>query len=86
MTPGFHPGSTLRRLNTGLKPFIGFPEISITVDKGFAWNVGAGDPAPGTADFFSVLLHEMTHGLGFTSLVDADGSSTISPYVYTVYE
>lgn len=86
MTPGFHPGSTLRRLNTGLKPFIGFPEISITVDKGFAWNVGAGDPAPGTADFFSVLLHEMTHGLGFTSLVDADGSSTISPNVYTVYD
>ncbi len=85
-TPGFHPGSTLGRLNTGFKPFIGFPEISITVDVGYAWNVGEGDPAPGTADFFSVLLHEMTHGLGFTSLVDTAGASTVSPNVYSIFD
>ncbi len=83
---GFHTGSTLQRLKTGLKPFFGFPEISVTVDVGFAWNVPAGTPQPGEADFFTVLLHEITHGLGFTSLIEPDGSSSIGPGIYTVFD
>ncbi len=83
---GFHPGSTLDRLSSGFKPFAGFPEISVTVDVGFAWNVSVGDPGPGEADFFSVLLHEVTHGLGFSSLIEADGTSAIGTGVYTVYD
>ena len=83
---GFHRGSTLQRLATGVKPFPGFPEISITVDVGFAWNVSEADPAPGTADFFSVLLHEVTHGLGFTSLIEQDGSSSVGVGAYSFYD
>jgi len=83
---GIHPGSTLRRLSTGFKPFAGFPEISVSVDLGFPWNFDESDPPPGTADFFSVLLHEITHGLGFTSLIEPDGSSSVGPGVYSVYD
>lgn len=86
LAPGIHPGSTLQRLNSGIKPFVGFPEIAVTVDVGFAWNISEGDPAPGTADFFSVLLHEITHGLGVTSLIQPDGSSSVSAGVYSTYD
>lgn len=84
--PGFHPGGSLQRLTQGGKPFPGFPEISVTVDVGFAWNVTSDPPGPGTADFFSVLLHEMTHGLGFTSLIEPDGSSSVGTGVFSTYD
>lgn len=85
-TPGFHPGSTFQRLETGLKPFFGFPEISVTVDLGFLWNVSDGLPASNEADFFSVLLHEMTHGLGFASVMEPDGTSSLGNGIFTTYD
>jgi hypothetical protein len=37
---------------------------------GFDWWYGVGAPAPnGTIDFFTVVLHEIAHGLGFTTVV-----------------
>lgn len=85
-TPGIHPGSTFQRLQTGLKPFFGFPEITVTVDLGFAWNVSDGLPASDEADFFSVLLHEMTHGLGFASVMKPDGTSSLGSGIFTTYD
>jgi hypothetical protein len=85
-TPGIHRGSTLDRLETGVKPFPGFPEISITVDLGFTWNVSEALPGPDEADFFSVLLHEVTHGLGFASVIESDGSSALGSDNYTTYD
>src|SRR5690606_8734336 len=38
------------------------------------------------ADFFSVLLHEITHGLGFSSLLRPDGSSDIAPGIFTSFD
>ena len=86
VNPGIHQGSTLDRLMNGTKPFGGFPEISVQVDLGFAWNVSTGAPARDEADFFSVLLHEVTHGLGFTSLIEPDGSSAVAPGVYSIFD
>src|SRR5690606_37006064 len=77
---------TLQRLQSGIKPFLGFPEIAVTVDLGFDWNVSVGQPAPNEADFFSVLLHEITHGLGFTSVMEPDGSSALGNGIYTTLD
>lgn len=85
-TPGIHPGSTFQRLETGIKPFVGFPEITMTVDLGFPWNFSAALPGPDEPDFFSVLLHEVTHGLGFASVIEPDGSSALGNDNYTTYD
>lgn len=38
---------------------------------GFDWWYGIDSPAPqGTIDFFTVVLHELAHGLGFTTFVN----------------
>jgi len=84
--PGVHAGSTFERLESGFKPFLGFPEITIMVDLGFAWNIDNGPPEPHEADFFSVLLHEVTHGLGFASVIEPDGSSALGGDNYTTYD
>jgi hypothetical protein len=84
--PGVHTGSSFQRLETGIKPFLGFPEITIMVDLGFPWNVDSGLPEPHEADFFSVLLHEITHGLGFASVIASDGTSELGLGNYTTYD
>ena len=85
-TPGIHPGSTFQRLETGIKPFVGFPEITMTIDLGFPWNISDALPGSGEPDFFSVLLHEVTHGLGFASVIEPDGSSALGNDNYTRYD
>ncbi len=85
-TPGIHGGSTLQRLETGTKPFAGFPEITMTIDLGFPWNVSEALPGPNEPDFFSVLLHEVTHGLGFASVIEPDGSSALGNDNFTRYD
>lgn len=86
LTAGFQKGSTLQRLDSGVKPFAGTEEIGVTVDFGFQWNFGTGNPAANQADFSSVILHELTHGLGFASLANSTGASQISAGVYSLYD
>lgn len=81
--PSFQRGSTLQRIRTGIKPFPTFPEISLVVDFGFDYFMGAGTPSVSQVDLQSILLHEITHGLGFISLSGSNGNSTISPGVYS---
>jgi hypothetical protein len=73
---GFHDGSSTYRLKTGTKLFARYPEIEITVNFGYNWDLSNTAPTSEQVDFFSILLHEMTHGLGFVSLIAADGTST----------
>jgi hypothetical protein len=84
--PGFQRGSTLQRIRTGIKPFPTFPEMSVVVDFGFDYFYGAGTPSVSQVDFKSVILHEITHGLGFISLAGSNGNSTISPGVYSNFD
>ncbi|MCK4853145.1 MAG: hypothetical protein KAT31_02760, partial [Bacteroidales bacterium] len=43
------------------------PDITIEFNTGFSWYYkDDGNPAANQHDFLSVLLHEMTHGLGFS--------------------
>jgi hypothetical protein len=82
---GFSPGLAFLKLTTGTQPFPEIQDMQLTVDFGHNWYFGACEPAANEMDFRSVLLHEFTHGLGFTSGLDADGSSTIGG-LYTVFD
>lgn len=75
LADGYFPGSTLQRITNGTKPFGGFEEIQLTVDFGYTWNSDLGAPTGSEYDLFTVLLHEVTHGLGFASLSSSNGSS-----------
>ncbi len=85
--PGFQPGASLYRLTHGSKPFgPTYEEIFVVVDFGRPWNLGTGAPGGGQVDFMTVMLHEITHGLGFVSLSNSTGGSQIAPNVYSVLD
>jgi len=87
LAAGFHPGATLARLSSGTKPFgPSTEEIFVVVDFGHPWYFGTANPPFTSYDFRSVMLHEVTHGLGFASLSNASGASNISPGCHTVYD
>ena len=78
-------GGAFTRLMTGSKPFPDEAEIILTVDFSHNWNTTSGPPAFNEADFVSVLVHELTHGLGILSLGQADGTSQL-PGTITVWD
>lgn len=55
-----------------------FADFNADVDDailvpGFSWYYGIdGSPPGGTIDFFSTILHELAHGLGFLTIIDRD--------------
>ncbi len=73
----FLPGDAFEHITTGIDPG-GGPDVVITVNFGYTWNGGTDPVQPGEMDLYSVLLHELTHGLGVLSLSDADGGSQLS--------
>lgn len=74
---GFQSSFAFQHISTGVDPFPGIPDITVTVDFGHDWNTGLGAPAINESDFFSVIVHEITHGLGFTSLLNENGVSSV---------
>lgn len=84
--PGIHPGATLYRLNTGEKLLEGAPEIGLTVDFGRKYALGVDPPANDELDFTTVLLHEITHGIGFITRIGPKGQSQLAPGAYSVYD
>jgi len=74
----FSNGAAFEHIRTGTDPFGGSADIFMTVDFGFNWNSDLSNPAGGEVDLFTVLLHEVTHGLGFANLSDENGESVIS--------
>jgi hypothetical protein len=87
--PAFDPGPAFLHITTGTDPYNDAPDISATVDFGHAWFSGAGNVPAGQYDLRSVVLHELTHGLGFLSLSDSQGRSEISganPGVYSTFD
>ncbi len=86
MTTGFQTGSAMKRLKTGLKPYIDTEEVYVTVDFGYDWYLDTGSPETDQVDFLSVMLHEITHSLGWVSLCDSSGGSQIAPNSYSVWD
>lgn len=82
----YNSGFAWTHMTTGSDPLGGTPDIQVTVDFGYTWNDDFGAPAGGEFDLASVLLHEYTHGLGFSALSSSTGTSSISggsPGVFT---
>ena len=77
---GFIGGFAFDHLRTGLDPCRAdncgedFPDVQLTVHFGFDLVEGLGPIGPEGYDLFSILLHELTHGLGLLSFAAADGS------------
>lgn len=60
-------------------------DFGTRIDNGFTINSTCGAPplCPSTGneyDLYSIILHEATHGLGFGTLIQADGSSSLGRY------
>lgn len=85
---GFNPGLAFTHLTSGSDPNTDFDDIHVQVNFGHSWNSELDDPSGGEFDLFSVLLHEVTHGLGITSVISSDGSSQFSSNddAYTAYD
>ena len=81
----FTNGGAFIRLTTGSKPFPSNAEITLTVDFSHNWNTTTSPPAFDEADLLSVLIHELTHGLGILSLANFNGTSQLSG-TYTVWD
>jgi hypothetical protein len=84
----FDNGFAFEHITTGIDPTPNFGDIFVTVDFGFDWNSGLGDPIGLEFDLFTVLLHEITHGLGILSLTDDEGQGLqgLNPDVYSVWD
>jgi len=76
-------GAVFRRLTEGVKPFDASAEMVLVFDWGWNWNTSTAPPAEDEVDLRSVLLHEMTHGLGFSTFMGANGASVQGAGIYT---
>lgn len=84
--PGFTGGFAFDHIATQQDPSGSLPDIFAQFDFGWNWNASPDPPANNEIDLMSVLLHEFTHGLGFLSLAESDGSSSIARGVYTHFD
>ena len=85
---GVSNGSVFQRLSTGTIPYPTYAELSLTFDWGYAWHIGTAPPSADTLDLWSVAVHEITHSLGFISLMSANGASHYAPEnnTYSVFD
>lgn len=86
---GFYNGFVYDHVRTGSDPTTIVADATLTFDFGYNWNSGLGTPTTGEYDLFTVILHEMTHTLGYLTALDSAGNSTLSggnPGVYSVFD
>jgi hypothetical protein len=91
---GFFDGEVIDRIVNGT-PHPGTPGVcggvecdgALVVDLGYIWNVDS-SPGPTEIDFRSVMLHELTHILGYASFIASDGTgfNGTTPDVYTKFD
>ncbi len=78
LVTGFTSGICFQHIATGTDPSGSVVDINVTVDFGYPWNSDMGPVGGGEFDLFTVLLHEVTHGLGFSGLTASNGASSIT--------
>lgn len=86
---GFQGGLVFEHATTGVDPAAGAVDGTSVFNFGRNWNSGLGAPASNQFDLFTVALHEITHALGFASLVTELGTSGISggdPGVFSIFD
>jgi cysteine-rich repeat protein len=74
---GFQGGLVFEHLTAGVDPLPNEFDGALTVDFGYRWSTDTTGPSPVEFDLYSVLLHEVTHALGFVSVVGPDGASAL---------
>jgi hypothetical protein len=77
ITPGYYGGYLYDYITTGIKPDINSEEAQVTVNFGYNYTYCTSGINDCEYDFFSLILHELTHGLGFVSF-GIDNSGTLS--------
>jgi Ca2+-binding RTX toxin-like protein len=81
----YYDPATLIELTTGVDPNGAEPDISITIDTltidagefyyGLPANGYLSTPGPGQFDLFTIILHEIAHGLGILTLIDQSATA-----------
>lgn len=71
ITPGINNGCVFQHLlNGSVDPNgQGVPDMQLTVNWNYTYNLGTGNPGPMEFDLLSVLIHELTHGIGFLASI-----------------
>ena len=86
---GFYNGFVYDHVRTGSDPTPLVADATLTFDFGYNWNSDLGTPTGGEYDLFTVVLHEMTHTLGYLTALASNGNSVLSggnPGVYSVFD
>jgi len=82
----FSSGLAFEHITTGADPSPTNPDIVVTVNFGHNWYTGAVPVPFDKMDLFSVMLHELTHGLGILSISKSDGTSDIGGKTFSYYD
>lgn len=72
---GFQPGRAFLSIQNGWPQGFTNPDVFVTINFIHNWQDTMEPAAAGQYDLYSVLLHEVTHGLGFLTLSRANGES-----------
>ncbi len=71
LTPGINNGCVFQHLLNGSVDPNGpsYPDMQLTVNWNYNYYLGTGEPGPTQFDLLSILIHEITHGIGFLASI-----------------
>ena len=84
--PGYQNGFAYIHAALALDPAPDLPDAEVQFDFGYSWNSELDQPAEFEFDLMSVALHEITHTLGFLSVLQEDGQSALGENTYGFYD
>lgn len=85
---GFNLDEVVRtKLQTGVDANGASADGSVNVNFGQPWQLDSGATVTNSQfDFYSTLFHEFTHALGFSSLINQDGTGLFNTNNWAVYD